>query len=329
MRVGTVLLLAVVVATALVATEARSINAKQQRCYGRLVADARNYNKDQAGRMREIKLIGQMINMVRRVGSVKLEEDVETEADVEEERKHRELHGRGGVMQLLHALRARLYREGRRQNINVHRRMRACAKMCVHNSSVALSRYRRSSSSMRRMRSLRNRARGRYQTRKSIRRQRIGGKRAATKLYLKKRNMLNKEIMLISKLLAMVNRLHGMKSVQEILAKAQSSEMEEMKPVISELQRVSPESKKVQRLLINLRNKLKRDKRNAWNRVVLAGRAIKTARRLERRAYVRYRNAHRRYLRAVRARKSMRAWYRRQVASCKQQSRYIRKLRRI
>jgi len=335
MRVkATLCLLALVVATALVATEARSMSSRQQRCFGRLVADARSYNRDQAGRLKEIRLINQMITMVRRVGAVKAietddSEDLETEEDVEEERRHRELHGRGGVMQLLHQLKAKLTRQGRNQNANVHRRMHSCGRMCSRNIRVSKSRYHRAASQMRRSRSIRNTLRGRYQTRVSLRRQRIGAHKAQIKLYIKKRRLLNREVALINRLLAMVNKLHSIKSVQEMIAQAKTSELEEMKPVISELQRVSPESRKIQKLLIALRNKLMSDKRAAWNRVVRAKRAISVARRNERAAYNRYRNAHARYVRSIKHRNSMHNNYRRQVATCRSQARYIRKLRRM
>jgi hypothetical protein len=334
MKSTTLLLLALVAAAAFVAVEARSLNSKQQKCYGNLVASARNYNRDQSRRLKEIRLINEMISMVNKVRAVKgIEtddnEDLETEDDVEEDRAHRELHGRGGVMSLLNQLKARLHREGRIQNTNVHRRMRSCEKLCAHNSRVAASQYKRASSHMRRSRSLSNRALSRYHSSVAARRQKVGAHASATKGWYKNRNMINREINLINKLLAMVNRLHSVKSVQEILSQAKTSELEGMKPVINELQRVSPESRKVQRLLIALRNKLLRDKAAAWKRVVRAKKAISVARSNERRAYNKYRDARRRYKNAVSRRNSKRNALRRQKQSCAHQRRYIRKLRRI
>jgi hypothetical protein len=328
-------LLALVVATAFAVADAKSLAAQQEECYGSLVARARNYNKDQARRTKEIALLNQMIALVNQVRNVKavqenadIDEDLDALDDVQMDRVHHELHGNGGVMSLLVSLRNRLIQEGKQQNAAVNAKKASCAKMCVRNDKVANGEYVAANNKKINAKARMNSARRAYETSVASRRQRIGAENTEVKAYNAQKKIINKEIALINNLLSMVDKLHATNSVQEMLKEAEKSASSEMSKVVEELQAVSPESKKIKALLIALRNKLINDDKKAWRRVITARAKIVAATKAEKAALNVYRTWQSKYAQATKVANTMYNKWRKQQAACAHQTKYIKNLHR-
>eukprot|EP00294_Goniomonas_avonlea_P005175 CAMPEP_0114552440 /NCGR_PEP_ID=MMETSP0114-20121206/7125_1 /TAXON_ID=31324 /ORGANISM="Goniomonas sp, Strain m" /LENGTH=856 /DNA_ID=CAMNT_0001737315 /DNA_START=17 /DNA_END=2587 /DNA_ORIENTATION=+ len=282
--------------------------------------------KGDARRAKEHKLLNDMKRTIRRLANVKSEQLAEmaeqlslVQSATEEERKHAEVHGRGGVLALINSLIRRLHAEAKRERaIERHWRTKCdniCVKAVKHRQAVVnrSERAHRHARAVERTRAKQyNLARGKYAAlRKNY--------RVMHAAYVKAQRIRDQELRLLAQFDTKLTQLRNAKEetslVQEedavtVDATALQSELaesmaqlktlsgdagSEFAEVMSEMQRNHPNVQRITVLIAQIRASInaeahteRNNLRNARNQMIRARRDLASRRRALHRA-----NAHR------------------------------------